>query len=402
MTFPRPLTLFLAAVLTMASVSVSAQEVINNGPKPERGLVQAGMRELWRLGGQDEDLFFGTVVRIVQDAEGTFYLLDGQLSEAHIISPEGEHVATVGRQGTGPGEMQQPGDMFITPDGNINCLTGFPGKVVTLSPNGAPAGITQMRVDGHPMPFGVLLRGLATREGLILAGIRMEFGNSPVSKQNYFLAHCDMEGNLLHEFLTKQNTIDYSQFAINEEDNDFAAWRMSMSPDDHLFVNPGRDVYRIQVLDLQGHLVKIINREFKAPQRTAEQRKAAEQIIDGIAGYHPVPLQSKSICDSEPVIGQLVVTNDGRIWTTPAVDEKQLPDGTWHLLDVFSPEGKFERQIALEGNFNRNRDAAFVMPDGKIVVVTDALDAFLNQMNVAGEDTAEVDPLEVICFELEM
>ncbi|PID80445.1 hypothetical protein CSB20_07435, partial [bacterium DOLZORAL124_64_63] len=66
------------------------------------------------------------------------------------------------------------------------------------------------------------------------------------------------------------------------------------------------------------------------------------------------------------------------------------------------PDGVYQKQVALEGHFDRNRDAAMIMPDGKLIVVTGALDAFLNQMNAAAESADEVDPLEVICFELEI
>lgn len=398
MSSPRPIAMLLAACLLTAAVAVGAQEVIDNGEQPAQGVVTAGMRELWRLGGEDEDLFFGTVARITQDENGNFYLLDGQLSEAHIISPEGEHIATVGGEGDGPGEMRQPGDMFLTPDGNINCLTGFPGKVVSLTPDGIPAGTVELK----DMPFGVLIRGLAGDQGLVLGGIRMEFGGGSVSKQNYFLAHYDMEGNPLGTLVAKTNSIDYADLEMTESAMDFVWRRIDLGPDSRLYVAEDRDVYSIKVMDLAGNVEKIINRRIEVPERTERQKEIANQIIDAVAGYYPAPLKRKSIQDSEAVVDNLTVTRDGRIWNTPPVAADQLPAGTWTMMDVFDADGRFEKQVALEGDFNRYRDAALVMPDGKLIVVTGALDAFLNQMNAAGGSAGEVDPLEVICFELEM
>lgn len=398
----RTIAPLLAAALLLIALPAAAQKVVDNGPEPAQGLVKAEMHELWRLGGEDEELFFGTVARVAQDSEGNFYILDGQLSEAHIFSPDGDYMKTVGREGEGPGEMRQPSDLFITPDGTLNCLTGFPGKVVSITPEDVPAGTIQVREDGHPMPFGVLIRGLATSEGLLLGGIRMEFSNSGVSKQNYFLAHCDREGNLLGTLVAKTHVIDYSEFQLNEEDMDFIWRRMDVGPDDRLYVAEDRDRYSYKVMDLDGNVEMIVNREFQAPRRNDRQREVAEQVIDAVAKYHPAPLQGKSIRDTEPATDSLTVTRDGRVWITPATDESQLPAGTWTMMDVFGPDGTFEKQVALKGDFNRNRDAAMIMPDGKLIVVTGALDAFLNQMNAAGGSAGEVAPLEVICFELEM
>ncbi|PID80855.1 hypothetical protein CSB20_05375 [bacterium DOLZORAL124_64_63] len=399
---PRTTVLLLVTALLLAAFPAAAQNIVNNGPKPAQGLVKAQLKELWRLGGEDDDVFFGTIARVTQDAEGRFYILDGQLSEAHIFSPDGEFIITVGREGEGPGEMRQPSDMFLTPDGNINCLTGFPGKVISITPDNVAAGTTQLRKDGQPMPFGVLIRGLATSKGLLLGGIRMEFTSNGISNQNYFLAHCDREGNLLNTLAAKQHVIDYPQFTLSEKDMDFIWQRMDTDGNDRLYMAVDRDRYSYQVMDLEGNVEMIVNREFQAPKRTARQKKTAELIIDAVAKYHPRPLQDKTILKTEPAIGNLTVTRDGRVWIAPAVQDSQLPEGTWALLDVFGPDGVYQKQVALEGHFDRNRDAAMIMPDGKLIVVTGALDAFLNQMNAAAESADEVDPLEVICFELEI
>ncbi len=183
---------------------------------------------------------------------------------------------------------------------------------------------------------------------------------------------------------------------------DFVWSRMAMGPDDQVFLAESRDDYSIAVMDLEGNLLRRINRQYTAPARDERQIKNANQIIDAVATYHPAPLKGKSIEKYEPAIGNLMVTADGRLWIQSGHADSDLPPGTWVLFDVFDADGRFEKQVALKGSYNRNRDAVFVLPNNRVMVVTGALDAFLNQLNSADESAEDVDPLEIICFELEM
>ena len=72
------------------------------------------------------------------------------------------------------------------------------------------------------------------------------------------------------------------------------------------------------------------------------------------------------------------------------------------VLDVFDASGTFEKQVALEGNHQADRDAVILLPNGRIVVIVGALDAWLNQQGAGAnaEEAPEAEPLEVICYEL--
>jgi hypothetical protein len=77
-----------------------------------------------------------------------------------------------------------------------------------------------------------------------------------------------------------------------------------------------------------------------------------------------------------------------------------LPGGAWIVLDVFGPDGAFEKQVALPGGHDAGRDMLVILPDTRVVVVSGALDAWLNQQAVAA-GAAEATPLEVICYTME-
>jgi 6-bladed beta-propeller len=400
----QSLVILCLSVLLLTGTGIEAQTVVANKAESKSGIVKASPREQWRLGGDDDELFFGTVARIHTGPDGNIYILDGQLSQIQVISPEGEHLRSLGSEGDGPGEVRRPNDFFISDDGTVNILNGFPGKVVKIAADGTPSGAVAFSVDGSKAQFGVLIRGLETDEGMILGGINMSFGGSAVSEQTYYIARCDPEGNQINRLAEKLHSVDYSDFHMEEKAMDFAWSRVATGPDGKLYLAKSRDEYAIEVMDPDGTVHRVIKRDFQSPPRTDRQNKIAIQIIEAVAANYPAPLKGTEIEKTEPVVGNLFVTEDNRLWVQADIGDDALPEGTWAMFDVFDTEGQFEKQVALAGSYNRYRDAVFILPDGRAIVVTGALDAFLNQMGAGGgeENAIEIDPLEIICFELEM
>jgi hypothetical protein len=396
--------LLLAVVLAAGCLTArAAPEMVDNPPRPAQGLVTVGMAELWRAGGEDDDIFFGTLAAVRSDAEGRIYLLDSQLAEVHIYSPDGVHQGIVGREGDGPGEVRRPNDMFITSDGVINMLQGFPGRIVRVTGDGLPAGETTFSAGGDAAgQFGVLVNGRADGQDMILAGIRMTFGGA-ISQQTYFLARCGNDGVQKKALLEKQHEINYAEFKLDEQAMDFIWNRFAVGPAGKVYAGPERDAYRIDVYGRDGVLERVITRSYTAAPRTERQKKVARQIIEAVGANYPRPPQEITIADTEPVLGNLTVTADGRIWTQTGTGNQESPEGTWVVMDVFDPDGKFEKQVGFKGDHDPNRDAIFLLPDGRAVVVTGALDAWLNQQGAtAGQEEAEENsPLEVICYKLE-
>ncbi len=391
--YPKPGHLVLT-ILTAALLCGSALA----GPET------AQLTELWRAGGEDDEVFFGSVASIRTDADGNILLLDQQLSEVHIFSPSGEHLRTVFREGDGPGEIRAPNDMFVTADGTICALTGFPGKIVKVSADGLPAGQTAFsRGEDSQVPMGVLNRGFDMPEGILLMGIRMVFSGS-VTTQTYFLSLCSDDGAEKLALVEKTNAIDYSDFVMTEAGLDFVWSRVAVGPQGTVFVAPERNTYEIQVFDQTGEAIRTISRDYTQGARDKEEKKAQKKILEGIAAYYPRPPHSYVTEDTSPAIAGLWATADGRLWVQTGDSHKSVPEGSWVNLDVFSPEGEFEKQVALPGAYDAQQDGLYVQPDGLVIVVVGALDAFLNQQAVTsdeggGESTAQ--PLEVICYRME-
>jgi hypothetical protein len=62
---------------------------------------------------------FGDVAGVGFDRDGNLYVLDSQAASIHVVGPNGERIRTFGRQGEGPGELNQPESMVVLKDGTV-------------------------------------------------------------------------------------------------------------------------------------------------------------------------------------------------------------------------------------------------------------------------------------------
>ncbi len=115
--FSRPWSFIPLLAFLMTSLALSAmagEEVMKdgtlhviNGAEPSGGRQTMNLEELWRVGGEDdEETVFGIITKVLIDDDNNIYLLDAQLSEISVFSPEGELINTLGREGEGPGDLR--------------------------------------------------------------------------------------------------------------------------------------------------------------------------------------------------------------------------------------------------------------------------------------------------------
>jgi len=398
-----------AAVALICLVSAAplwaVPPIVDNPAEPAQGRREVKMVELWRAGGEDDEIFFGNIAAVQSDAEGKIYLLDSQLSEVHVYSPEGEHLSVLGREGEGPGEFQGANDIFVDSGGTVCVLQGFPGKIIKIAPDGTPAGQLQYGGGGagaQQGQFGVLVRGLADGQKIVLAGIRMTFGGGAQSTQTYFLDRCDEQAVQQSALLEKIHVIDYSDFALDDAQMDFIWTRMAIGPDGRVYAAPAREEYAIQVFGTDSKPERIIKRQYTSLERSAEQKDIQRKIIEGVGANYPAPPKRITVEDNAPDISGLWVDEKNQLWVTSSRGTVDQPAGTFATIDVFSPGGEFSQQVALQGPGDPEFDALYYVGQGRVVVVIGALGAFLSQMAVsADESTEEVEPLEVVCYQLQ-
>ena len=230
-----------------------------NPPVPIEASVTYETNEDWRRGGDDEDVVFGLIYDVVRDIHGISYLLDSQLHLVHVLSPKGEYLRSIGREGEGPGEFRDPSAIMLFSDGMICVLQYMPARAVFLTSEGEAAG-------EHPLPRGpdgshVFLNGgtLANDQLVLYLGqfIREEtsFGLKTL------FVRVDGVGEVVTTYWELLQEQDLSKITFDEKTDGPVVW--TASPAGRLYVNNDWDTYAVEVFAADGSPEYVIEREYK-------------------------------------------------------------------------------------------------------------------------------------------
>jgi len=391
----RAPTFALLALITYAATSLAAP--IENPADPPGDRKTVTLNEVWRAGGDDDEVFFGSVQRVLSGPDGNVLLLDNQLSQVQVYSADGTWLQTLGREGDGPGEVRGAADAFHLPDGRVCIAQSFPGRLVYLNTDGTPGGQGQYKPLGEPATFVVVVAGRSAPGGMLLAGIRFNQSGGPQAEQTFFLSNCDPDGVEQAVYLEKKYAINYADFRLDEAAMDFV-WmgRVAIDAAGAIYTAPNRDEYLIRVQAADGTLIREFSRPVSVPKRTAEEHEIAVKIHEGIGANYGVPLQGVTVEDTAAAVAGIWARPNGEVWVqTPA---NELPVGAFALFDVFDAKGIFTHQLVVEIPGDPDRDGFYLLTDGRVAVVVGGLDAWLSQQGVeATSDDAPV--LEVIVYD---
>ncbi|MCL4864351.1 MAG: hypothetical protein KJZ47_00570 [Gemmatimonadales bacterium] len=97
------------------------------------------LTEVFRLGGADEgpgSFTAASTFNTGTDAAGNLYVFDTQQYRVEVFGPTGEHLRFLGRQGGGPGELEFPISMFVTPPGIVHVFDVAKRSLVRWDANG--------------------------------------------------------------------------------------------------------------------------------------------------------------------------------------------------------------------------------------------------------------------------
>lgn len=77
-------------------------------------------REDFRVGGEEQGpQLFQYVKGIAVDAKGNVFIYDRKTQDIRVFAPDGKHTKTIGRLGSGPGEMRDAESIAFAPDGKL-------------------------------------------------------------------------------------------------------------------------------------------------------------------------------------------------------------------------------------------------------------------------------------------
>ena len=81
-----------------------------------------------------------------------------------------------------------------------------------------------------------------------------------------------------------------------------------------------------------------------------------------------------------------------------APEQGEQPEGILETWDVFAPDGEYLRQVPIPLGHEMNEGTCYLGGDGRMVVVRGTESAFSAEED---DGETEIEPLEVICYEIE-
>lgn len=411
-----PISLLAAGLLiSLAPPASAAEEVITDGVRHVRNSAPSAattdrihLEEVWRAGGPDDDeTIFGLVVDVISDEEGRIYLLDAQLSEVAIFSPEGVREGTLFREGEGPGEVRQPRDLIALPDGTIGVAQEFPGRIVVISRDGVPQPSLIAEHPGGTDGFVALIVGTSGGGNIVLSGIAARRPDeSGTQERHMFLSSYTREGQLRAKYATSRGDYNYAEFTFDERLHSPPLWwGYAVGPDGRVYATTDFDRYAISVFEPDGRLAMIIERTYEPLRRAGDER---ETMRRNIANAMPSGIPVNVIVSAtDPAIAYmhrgLKVMNDGTLWVLPSRGYQDQPEGVYATYDVFGADGHWIKQVSLACDGDGDHDGLFLLGDGRAVLVRgylEALAAMFGSGSPLSEEDEEAPPMEVVCYRM--
>jgi hypothetical protein len=390
--------LLLASLLPAAPSAADVEHVKNRDPLHPPRTVH--LEEVWRAGDEDGDIIFGQVIEALSDEDGNVYLLDAQLCQVDVFSPEGDHLRVLSREGDGPGETRNPRGMTIMPDGSLGIMELFPGRFVTLSLDGEPRGIVRVGGDNGPETGFTASVGCEYRGGTLLLAGQHSVPSDAGQDRVQYLARLSDNGEELARYCEAHTTLDFQKAHFVERELLPAFYfAHAVGPDGRVYVAQERNEYAVSVYLPDGTLDRVIERDFENWKRDALDMRRMNALFDTWARDIPFP-STREIDSYERAIMSLHVGEGDTLWVQHSRSGRNQPRGILLTYDLFGPEGRYLQQVSVACEGDPAFDGLELLPDGRVLLIKGYVLARMASLDARGVSFGEEDesgPLEVIC-----
>lgn len=404
--------LLVLAVLTI-SISVRAADTwqgeeiekdgvihMMNPAEPLSEPVTLSPELLWSAGGdENEEYFFGVISGIATDMAGMIYLLDAQLNEVMIFSPDGDYLKSIGREGEGPGEFRRPADIFLTTDGNIAVVQRMPGKIVVLTPDGEPAGnfpAPEAPDGGLQMFAGGKLAG----DQMVLATMQFQRRDDGMEEVSALIG-IDGEGAKTAEYLTMTNSRNFANMQFNEKDLNFntLVWETGMNGS--VYISDDFDSYRIVIYNRNGSVDRIVEREYDLRVRSEEEREQNTPRIMIRANNRSMSPEATA-SKTDRAVMRIYPRRDGSFWVLSSHGAFDAPPGVIGTFDIYDSGGRFSEQVTVRGEGSLRDDGIEIIGDRLYVVkgLRSARRAMFSMGDPESSGETDTEPVKVLCYNL--
>ena len=325
------------------------------------------------------EYILGDVVSIAVGADGTLYLVDGQVPELRAYDVDGTFRAILGSPGEGPGELNQPdGGLAVLSDGRILVRDPGNGRIQVYGPDGEALDTWPIRGNFNTsQPFH--LTHADEVHSLILLDT-----DADVSEWSFGMVRIGPDGIPGDTLLPPDLGYEAPRLEARDQSGDNNSVSISpvpFSPSDDWAIHP--DGYFVYGLSTEYRLTVLnpdqpvrIERTYEAAQVTGGERAEEEAHMTRSMRFTQPSWRwnGPAMPDVKPPFSDLYAGRDGRIWVQvhqaavdvgdPLYDPKD-PDAVedrWHepvTFDVFESDGTYSGRVFTPMGFRTSPSPIF-------------------------------------------
>jgi hypothetical protein len=327
------------------------------------------LQEQWRIDAEDPEAplmgFFDQAQIVVHD--GRVYMLDRQLCHVLVYGDDGEYLDTIVREGDGPGEVRNPGVMFLCDDGRLAVQHGYPTKLEFVDLDGTPRG--SWRVEA----FTWINQIRETSRGWFAVYTETKESEEPGTYVSAFhAAYHDEEGRRTDEFHSEEEQKSFRPSGRTDEADEYQPWYSAVAiGDGQVVLSAARDEYRLEWRNIQGEVTRVATREFTAHSRSdAELDEIKYQSYTISEGK--ISFADRKLCARDPMIRTIEPLPDGTLRVRTSLFEKDLPEGMVCRYEVHEATGHLRERVEIydpTGDYDRDYDVIALLEDGRAMVL---------------------------------
>ena len=304
----------------------------------------------FRVGSLDgaEEVTFGRISDVAVGPDGRIYVLDFQAQDIRVFGSDGEFLFRFGRPGEGPGEFSWPDGLEFTQDGSIAVRDARLFRITLFSPDGVYLRDFRIQrpypqTDAHSANYFWI-----TNDDVIVDRVSISIGIA--SADSLALARYSTAGAALDTLIVAETRS--AIVTVTRNGLAMAGLSIPFSPRPIVAVGPdGRiaralgDTYRIEVLDQNGRVERVITREVETVTVTAAERdsltvamrESAREMAEGGT------LEEFEFPTTKPAITHVFADAAGNWWVGAQREPNRFAPPTPHprSFDVFDAEGRF-------------------------------------------------------------
>lgn len=319
-----------------------------------------------RIGGPDEGAAsFSWVKSIAVDGQGRIFVYEHSTQDVRVFGTDGSHLKTIGRRGSGPGELRNAEGIAFGRDGKLWLRDAANGRFTRFDAEGRveaswPArycysqGAWNPRFDrlGRFLDIDCMVREGRGREDAVLAY------HTDMSRIDTLAVLPPCGTQELAEAATwitrRSDGVSYRQIPWA------ARAERALGPSGETWCAPNSARYEIvRVVPGARDTLRITKAATAVPVTRAER----DSVIAAIDERGPTGLDFGRIPATKPMIERLTVDDDGRLWVHYS-DARRM-----RMLDVYAPDGRHLATAEL-GRVKTTTFAPFVVRGDHLYTLT--------------------------------